>query len=179
MVVVRVFFLTAYVSRRARRFAPASPVRSLSACGDVDGGVLICLDAALEVRAAATLALVRRVDAAHFAPGPPAPTLVCADLAPDASHPAAVVVATSDGLVAVRALRGADGWADRRASSAAGLNAHLAKRATQVLGFASSIATRGSEIASATRDVVGEARASIRGSSTLGKLGSLFRSPSA
>ena len=133
----------------------------------------------MEVRDAATLACHRRIDASHLAPGPPAPRLVRAALAPDGERPAALVVAADDGLVVVRALRGADAWAERRAARDAGLGAAVAKRATQVLGVAASVASRGHDLASAARDVAAEARASIRGSSTFGKLGSLFRSPSA
>ena len=70
------------------------------------------------------------------------------------------------------------GWADKRATQNAGVSAIVAKRATQVLGFAAGVIGRGQDFASATRDVVGEARASIKGSSTFGKALSLFRGTS-
>ena len=80
-------------------------------------------------------------------------------LAPDALAPCAAVVAFNDGLVALRVLAGAGAWAERRSQRATGVVAAASRRASQVMRFAASVASRGNEVASAARDVVGEARA--------------------
>ena len=89
-----------------------------------------------------------------------------------------MLVASDDGLLALRVFRGADAWADRRGAMHAGVSALVAKRATQVAGVIAGVLGRASDLSAATRDVVGEARASIKGSATFGKAMSLFRGSS-
>ena len=48
----------------------------------------------------------------------------------------------------------------------------------QVAGVIAGVLGRASDLSAATRDVVGEARASIKGSATFGKAMSLFRGSS-
>jgi hypothetical protein len=109
------------------------------------------------------------------------------DLAPDAQHPAALFVATSSGDVALRVLAGCEAWADRRAASDAGVGAFFTKRTSLAIGFAAAALGRGKgilgrpvgasltafvgrDLATATSDVVGEARAfSKRGSAAASK----------
>ncbi|KAK7236143.1 hypothetical protein SO694_00060051 [Aureococcus anophagefferens] len=127
------------------------------------------------VRDLLSLAVVRSLTQHHSRRRAPPPAPRCSR--PTAT-PAAVIVASDDGLLALRVFRGADAWADRRGAMHAGVSALVAKRATQVAGVIAGVLGRASDLSAATRDVVGEARASIKGSATFGKAMSLFRGSS-
>ena len=93
-----------------------------------------------------SLQLTKKVESKLFAPPDEAPTLSLLTFAPDALAPCAV-------------LAGSEAWAERRSQRATGVVAAASRRASQVMRFAASVASRGNEVASAARDVVGEARA--------------------
>ncbi|KAJ1461998.1 hypothetical protein M885DRAFT_506040 [Pelagophyceae sp. CCMP2097] len=146
------------------RATVACDVKRLRVVGELSDAVLLVGAAAVELRALATLAPLRVLRL------PIDSTLVDVDLAPDAQHPAALFVATSSGDVALRVLAGCEAWADRRAASDAGVGAFFTKRTSLAIGFAAAALGRGRDLATATSDVVGEARAfSKRGSAAASK----------
>ncbi|KAH8051431.1 hypothetical protein JL720_15142 [Aureococcus anophagefferens] len=162
---------------RVAEAALAEAPADLAVAGEFDDALLLVFPDGLQVRDLLSLAVVRSLTQHHFAPSAPPPRLAAAVLAPDAATPAAVIVASDDGLLALRVFRGADA-ADRRGAMHAGVSALVAKRATQVAGVIAGVLGRASDLSAATRDVVGEARASIKGSATFGKAMSLFRGSS-
>ena len=137
----------------------ASAVCSAQVCGPLGDVLVVVAPSGVEVRALPSLVVTRRVDSKLFAPPGEAPTLSLLAFAPDPLAPCAVVVAFDDGLVALRVLAGSQNWAERRSQRATGVVAAASRRASQVMRFAAGVAARGNEVASAARDVVGEARA--------------------
>jgi hypothetical protein len=137
----------------------ASAVCSAQVCGPLGDVLVVVAPSGVEVRALPSLVVMRRVDSKLFAPPGEAPTLSLLAFAPDPLAPCAVVVAFDDGLVALRVLAGSQNWAERRSQRATGVVAAASRRASQVMRFAAGVAARGNEVASAARDVVGEARA--------------------
>jgi hypothetical protein len=137
----------------------ASQVCSAHVCGPLGDVLVVVTACSVELRALPSLQITKKVDSKLFAPPGEAPTLSLLTFAPDALAPCAAVAAFDDGLVALRVLAGSEAWAERRSQRATGVVAAASRRASQVMRFAASVASRGNEVASAARDVVGEARA--------------------